>query len=177
MKEDLVPTRYSILSKRRNGLVHIRLSAHPVMLRGKKSLVRIWIWGFFLKCLLCFAYNMEQLQKALALAKDKSVTVDLSERILVAIIFFSTPAPGVLIPNVVIVPMVVADDTSCVTPEVEQLTTAVDGFCIHEPSLFPCPIKRNRGGSPSTPAEEGSFKQARLLEDDKHPEGICCYRG
>lgn len=71
---------------------------------------------------------------------------------------------GVRTPITVVAPTIVVTTIPGITSEVEQLTTAVFGFSIHEHSPSPSPIKTSRGDSPSTPVEEDSFKQTRLSE-------------
>lgn len=107
---------------------------------------------------------MDQLNKAYALSKVQGLTTGLSGRMPVVPIFAPTYAPRVQISAVVISPMVVLNITSCITPEVEQLSIVVVSFHVHEPSLSQSTIKRSRSDSLSNLFEESFSKQTCLSE-------------
>ncbi|KAI5396205.1 hypothetical protein KIW84_062419 [Lathyrus oleraceus] len=69
--------------------------------------------------------------------------IDLSGQMLMAHIVAFTSAQRVRIPVVMTTPIVVANVTPSITPDVEQLTTAVTGFSIHDHLPSPSPVKRN----------------------------------
>lgn len=77
-EEGFGPTKYSLFSKRKWRQILALLLMHMIISRD-------FVFGehgvsdtFFLTCYLCLTNNMEQLNKALALAKDQGLTINLS---------------------------------------------------------------------------------------------------